>query len=404
MDTDVTARVVSLAPISLNDPSSLLVLLLIFLALAFVAGLLIVLLTRKNKHNVERLPVLGAESDTPSEVMHPAATATPAPADTPAPVSTPVSAAETVTPEPAPMLEPIQEAVPEPAPEPAPVTPDPLAPNPEDLDLSHEDIANQPIPQLGHPDDEGVPVPKYDAQAESLVVDTSIAPVDVNASVPPVPIPEEVEVTGIAGTDDISTPSEDDGDVTESSVFMWPPHKETTQTKEEVDMDTTANEADNQPQDSQEFTAKAASAEDAAADTASAEAAPASPFDSVKIKFEEVKEKTTAFLEGEGEDAPLERIKRAALDVKDKAEELKDKAYEVATSERAQEIRSSLEAKAEEAKEKAVELWEKAKESAQDEDSFLGQAKRAATDVKEKAEDYFSNKTNPREDTGENAE
>ena len=139
-----------------------------------------------------------------------------------------------------------------------------------------------------------------------------------------------------------------------------------------------------------------------------AENVPSNPLDSIKAKFEELKDKTVEFLEGEGEDAPLERIKRVAMDAKDKAEEkaveLKEKAHEIATSEQAQEIRSTLEAKAEEAKEKAAELWEKAKASAEDENSFLGQAKRAATDVKEKAEDYFSSKTNPREDSSENAE
>lgn len=394
MDTNVMERVASLAPISLDDPSSLLILLLVFLALAFIAGLLIVLLTQKNKHDVERLPVFGAEPDTPSVVMHPAAKTTPAPIDASAPAdaltTTNVSVPATET------------VMPEPMPEPAPVTPDPLAPNPEDLNLSHEDIASQPIPHLGHPDDEGVPVPKYDTHAESLVVDTSVAPVDVNADVPPVPVPEE------NGSDVSENDSDGSTDTTESSVFVWQPHEETTQTKEEEDMDTPTNEAENQPQYPQDFTTEAAGAEDTGAQTSSAEAAPSNPFDSFKAKFEEVKDKTTAFFEGEGEDAPLERIKRLALDAKDKAEEkaveLKDKAYEVATSERAQEIRSSLEAKAEEAKEKATELWEKAKESAQDEDSFLGQAKRAATDVKEKAEDYFSTKTNPRDDMDENAD
>lgn len=386
MDTNVTARLVPCNPMPANDPSKYLILVLVFLALAFIVGLLIILLSRKTNKISERPPVFGAEAENENETSQ---------------------------------------------------NVDMSVPGAEDLTLTQEDVSVQPVPHLGHPDDEGVPVPKYDEEAKTLVVDTDVAPVDVNADVPVAPVPAEA-------------------DEADSAVFVW--HTpETTPTTEDTTMDTTtpeptpenldaampeetapeavapepatpemeASETENVTADADEAEAAMPEpetampgAEDVAAENDAPETVmpepenvndmPTNPLDSLKAKFEELKDKTVEFLEGEGEDAPLERIKRAALEAKDKAEEkaveLKEKAHEIATSEQAQEIRSTLEAKAEEAKEKAVELWEKAKASAEDENSFLGQAKRAATDVKEKAEDYFSNKTNPRDGTAENTE
>ena len=63
MDTDGMERIVSFDPISLDAPSSYLVLVLIFLALAFVAGLLIILVSGKSNKISERPPVLGEKTE-----------------------------------------------------------------------------------------------------------------------------------------------------------------------------------------------------------------------------------------------------------------------------------------------------------------------------------------------------
>lgn len=357
MDTKVTEYVVSLEPISSNDPSKYLILVLIFLALAFIAGLLIILLSRKSNKISERPPVFGVEPE--------------------------IESSQGV---------------------------DMSVPGADDLTLTHDDILVQPVPHLGHPDDEGVPIPKYDEEAKTLVVDTDVAPVDVSANVPVAPIPVEAGKPDSAvfvwhtPKDPLTQIHETDKDNTMNTTPEFTPENPDTVVPEETipTADMPAPETEATMPETENITAGSIP------EPESAHNAPSNPLDNLKAKFEIVKEKTTAFFEGEGEDAPIERIKRAALEAKDKAEEkateLKDKAHEVATSERAQEIRSSLEAKAEEAREKAAQLWEKAKESAQDEESFLGQAKRKATGVKDKAEDYFSTKTNPREDTAENAE
>ena len=47
----------------------------------------------------------------------------------------------------------------------------------------------QPLPEIGHPDDTGIPVPDFTTDPTSPVVNTNLPTIDVNADVPVAPVP-----------------------------------------------------------------------------------------------------------------------------------------------------------------------------------------------------------------------
>lgn len=61
-------------------------------------------------------------------------------------------------------------------------------------------VGSAAIPPIGHPDEDGVPVPKFEGDATAPVVNTEVPPVDVNATVPaaPVPVAESDSIDDVA--------------------------------------------------------------------------------------------------------------------------------------------------------------------------------------------------------------